>query len=112
MWHVGIDLHRVTVVMAAVNDAGEAMSPISIRCADTAKAEKGTSLIIGELEGVDDNRQQEHREISDPFSRIPQTSYGIRYCFRAAALRYWLASLLPTNCSLLGSKLSFRLPRR
>ena len=23
MWHVGIDLHRATVVMAAVNDAGE-----------------------------------------------------------------------------------------
>ena len=24
MWHVGIDLHRATVVLAAVNDAGEA----------------------------------------------------------------------------------------
>lgn len=35
MWHVGIDLHRLTVVMAAVNDAGEAMDPITIRCQDT-----------------------------------------------------------------------------
>jgi transposase len=36
MWHVGIDLHRVTVVLAAVNDVGEAMNPITVRCADTA----------------------------------------------------------------------------
>jgi hypothetical protein len=28
MWHVGIDLHRATVVLAAVNDAGEATKPI------------------------------------------------------------------------------------
>lgn len=30
MWHVGIDLHRITVVLAAVNDNGEAMNPITI----------------------------------------------------------------------------------
>jgi transposase len=36
MWHVGIDLHRATVVLAAVNDVGEAMNPISIPCSDTA----------------------------------------------------------------------------
>jgi len=36
MWHVGIDLHRMTVVLAAVNDAGEAMNPITIPCSDTA----------------------------------------------------------------------------
>jgi len=36
MWHVGIDLHRATVVLAAVNDAGEAMNPITIPCSDTA----------------------------------------------------------------------------
>jgi len=35
MWHVGIDLHRVTVVIAAVNDSGEAMDPVTIRCQDT-----------------------------------------------------------------------------
>jgi len=34
MWHVGIDLHRATVVLAAVNDAGEAMNAITIRCED------------------------------------------------------------------------------
>jgi transposase len=35
MWHVGIDLHREFVVMAAVNDTGEAMAPVRIRCEDT-----------------------------------------------------------------------------
>ena len=30
MWHIGIDLHRTTVVLAAVNDVGEAMNPITI----------------------------------------------------------------------------------
>lgn len=36
MWHVGIDLHRATVVMAAVNDGGEAMDAITISCEETA----------------------------------------------------------------------------
>jgi transposase len=36
MWHVGIDLHRATVVLAAVNDIGEAMNPVTIPCTDTA----------------------------------------------------------------------------
>ena len=36
MWHVGIDLHRATVVVAAVNDAGETVNPITIPCSDTA----------------------------------------------------------------------------
>jgi transposase len=35
MWHVGIDLHRATVVLAGVNDAGEAMNAITIPCSDT-----------------------------------------------------------------------------
>jgi transposase len=36
MWHVGIDLHRTTVVIAGVNDVGEAMNPITIPCLDIA----------------------------------------------------------------------------
>ena len=36
MWHVGIDLHRATIVMASVNDTGEAMKPVTIHCRDTA----------------------------------------------------------------------------
>jgi len=36
MWHVGIDLHRATVVIAAVNDAGEAKDAVTIRCEETA----------------------------------------------------------------------------
>ena len=38
MWHVGIDLHRATVVLAAVNDVGEAMNPVTIPCSDTVLA--------------------------------------------------------------------------
>ncbi len=34
MWHVGIDLHRKNLVMAAVNDAGEVMDPVRIDCQD------------------------------------------------------------------------------
>jgi len=37
MWHVGIDLHRETIVMAAVNDAGEVMNPLQLRCQDTTE---------------------------------------------------------------------------
>jgi len=35
MWYLGIDLHRLTVVIAGVNDSGEAMNAITIRCEDT-----------------------------------------------------------------------------
>lgn len=35
MWYLGIDLHRLTVVVAGVNDAGEAMNAITIQCEDT-----------------------------------------------------------------------------
>jgi transposase len=36
MWHVGIDLHRATIVVAAVNDAGKTVEPVTLRCDDTA----------------------------------------------------------------------------
>ncbi len=35
MWHLGIDLHRATVVLAAVNDNGRTVEPVTIRCEDT-----------------------------------------------------------------------------
>ena len=35
MWHVGIDLHREFVVMAAVRDNGEIMEPVKIACRDS-----------------------------------------------------------------------------
>ena len=35
MWHVGIDLHRKTVVMAAVNDSGQVVEPVTIECLQT-----------------------------------------------------------------------------
>ena len=36
MWHVGIDLHRQFIVMAAVRDNGEVMEPVKISCQDTS----------------------------------------------------------------------------
>jgi transposase len=35
MWHVGIDLHREFIVMAAVRDNGEVMEPVKIACRET-----------------------------------------------------------------------------
>ena len=35
MWHVGIDLHREFVVMAAVRDNGEIMEPVRIACQES-----------------------------------------------------------------------------
>jgi transposase len=32
MWHLGIDLHRRTVVLAAVHDSGEAAEPKTFGC--------------------------------------------------------------------------------
>lgn len=35
MWHIGIDLHLRTLVVAAVNDAGETRGVVHLECADT-----------------------------------------------------------------------------
>ena len=35
MWHIGIDLHRKTLVLAAVHDSGEVRPPASFECSDT-----------------------------------------------------------------------------
>jgi transposase len=35
MWHVGIDLHREFVMIAAVSDDGETMSPVRISCQES-----------------------------------------------------------------------------
>ena len=35
MWYIGIDLHRATVVIAAVDDSGRAIEPARIACLDT-----------------------------------------------------------------------------
>src|SRR5262245_31522218 len=37
MWHIGIDLHRETIVFAAINDAGEVRPPVRIACSDVAE---------------------------------------------------------------------------
>lgn len=36
MWHVGIDLHRRTVVIAAVDDSGTASAAVTFNCRETA----------------------------------------------------------------------------
>ena len=35
MWHLGIDLHRKSLTVAAVHDAGEIRPPIRLECLDT-----------------------------------------------------------------------------
>jgi len=35
VWHIGIDLHRQFIVMAAVRDNGEIMEPVKIACQET-----------------------------------------------------------------------------
>ncbi|QDT98985.1 hypothetical protein V144x_44950 [Gimesia aquarii] len=35
MWHIGIDLHRRTVIMSTFNDFGEAVSAVTIECRNT-----------------------------------------------------------------------------
>jgi transposase len=35
VWHIGIDLHREFIVMAAVRDNGEIMEPVKIACQET-----------------------------------------------------------------------------
>jgi transposase len=35
VWHIGIDLHREFIVMAAVRDNGEVMEPVRIACRET-----------------------------------------------------------------------------
>jgi len=45
MWHVGIDLHRKSLVMAAVKDDGEVVDPVRIDCQDTP-------TIVGRVEDL------------------------------------------------------------
>lgn len=51
MWHVGIDLHLRTVVIAAVNDTGEAMDAVTIACEDTAAIVEAVKK-LGEFRAV------------------------------------------------------------
>jgi transposase len=37
MWHVGVDLHRKTVVVAAVHDTGEVRPPVRLQNSETAQ---------------------------------------------------------------------------
>lgn len=37
MWHLGIDLHRRTVVIAAINDAGEVRPAMTFNCSEPAE---------------------------------------------------------------------------
>jgi len=45
MWHIGIDLHRKMLVMAAVNDDGEVIDPVRIDCQDTAAIVKAVQQL-------------------------------------------------------------------
>jgi len=45
MWHIGIDLHRRMLVMAAIKDDGEVIDPRRIDCRDTAAIVKAVEDI-------------------------------------------------------------------
>jgi len=51
MWHVGIDLHREFIVMAAVRDNGEIMEPVKIACRET-EAIVNTVRTLGRFRAV------------------------------------------------------------
>jgi len=56
MWHIGVDLHRKTAVIAAVHDSGEVRPPVRLQklltAARTQKAEATRKFAAGELFGL------------------------------------------------------------
>jgi len=63
MWHVGIDLHRQTVVFAATNDSGEVRPPIRLDCSQTAE-------IVGAFEQL------------RPFRAVIEATRAYRWLFK------------------------------
>ena len=51
MWHIGIDLHREFVMVAAVNDVGEVMDPVRISCRE-AQAILDVVHVLGTFRAV------------------------------------------------------------
>jgi len=51
MWHVGVDLHRKTVVIAAVHDSGEVRPPVRLQNSETERI-KETFCAFGSFRAV------------------------------------------------------------
>jgi transposase len=51
MWHVGIDLHRQFIVIAAVHDDGKVIDPVRIACSETEELVKAV-LALGRFRAV------------------------------------------------------------
>ena len=51
MWHVGVDLHRKTVVIAAVHDSGEVRPPVRCQNSETERI-KETFRAFGTFRAV------------------------------------------------------------
>ena len=51
MWHVGVDLHRKTVVIAAVHDSGEVRPPVRLQNSETERI-KDTFFAFGSFRAV------------------------------------------------------------
>jgi len=62
MWHIGVDLHRKTVVIAAVTDAGEVFDPVTISC----KEEQAIVRTVKKL---------------TPFRAVVEASAGYRWLY-------------------------------
>ena len=63
MWHVGIDLHRKTVVFAAINDAGEVRPPVRLDCSQVSE-------IVGAFEKL------------RPFRAVIEATRAYRWLFK------------------------------
>ena len=86
MWHAGIDLHRRTVVIAAVNDSGRTIEPVTLDCRET-------SAIV------------EHLRSLRPFRAVIEATASYR----------WLYDLLATEGTMLlahPAKLRLMIQRR
>jgi len=86
MWHIGIDLHRRTVVIAAVDDSGQATKPVTLDCRET-------SAIVEHVRGL------------RPFRAVIEATASYR----------WLYDLLATEGTMLlahPAKLRLMIQRR
>jgi len=80
MWHVGIDLHKRTVVIAAVHDSGEARRPVRLECSNS-------EAILATFKGL------------QPFRAVVEATGTYRWLYRL---------ICPLGTLLLAHPLQFR----
>jgi hypothetical protein len=76
MWHLGIDLHRNSLTLAAVSDGGELRPPVRIECLDT-------DGIVAAVAAV------------SPFRAVVEATSHYRWLVRRVVFGMWLHLPLP-----------------